>query len=163
MNAKSPEHGLLIFIYDDTTCVLVPRSYSALVNTKILNKLTEVSLHISTVTIHWYKNFWSQQHNFLECIYKFGYCSAFITMEYENIITLPAFFMSCRAFSTNEGSYIIKPLRQRDIISLKWYIFSGVPHSKLWFMPSIYQITVRTRVHGSGLVCSYPFIITIWQ
>ena len=45
---------------------LAPRSHSALVNTRMLNKLTKVSWHISTIPFIWVTkitNFWSQQHN----------------------------------------------------------------------------------------------------
>ena len=53
---------------DDTTCVLVPQKLQCSIgNTRMLNKLTKVSRHISTVNI--ITNFWSQQHTlFLESI-----------------------------------------------------------------------------------------------
>ena len=53
---------------DDTTCILGPQKLQCSIgNTRMLNKLTKVSRHISTVNI--ITNLWSQQHNlFLESI-----------------------------------------------------------------------------------------------
>ena len=68
-NAKSQEHELQIFIYRWYHVYMVPRSYSVLGNTRMLNKLTKVS-HTFQLFIHATKitNFWLQQHNhFLEC------------------------------------------------------------------------------------------------
>ena len=45
-NAKSPEHMDYKYSYSDDHILTCPRSYSALGNTRMFNKLTKVCLHI---------------------------------------------------------------------------------------------------------------------
>ena len=63
LKVKSPEHGLQIFITDDTTYyVVVPKKLQCLGNTGILNQLPEVSqlfINITKITKFWVDNMMS--------------------------------------------------------------------------------------------------------